>query len=230
MQKKIRCVITDDEPMARKGIQEYVERLNNLELTGICRDALELNQLLQEKPVDLVFLDIEMPLLSGIDLLKGLVNAPKVIITTAFEKYALTGYELDVCDYLLKPISFERFVKAVNKAQRAFTETKDAGRDSFFIKSDHAIRKIRFDEILFVEAMENYVIIHLPGEKVVTHSTLRNMGELLPPRFLQVHKSFIVNKEHIHEIEGNMLKIENASIPVGRTQRSEVFRELLSDK
>lgn len=230
MQKKIRCVITDDEPMARKGLQEYVERLNNLELTGICRDAIELNQLLQEQSVDLLFLDIEMPLLSGLDLLKGLTDPPKVIITTAFEKYALTGYELDVCDYLLKPISFERFVKAVNKVQRSLNENKESTCDSIFVKGTHAIRKIRFDEILYIEAMENYVIIHLLDEKVVTHSTLRNMLELLPASFLQVHKSFIVNKDHIYEIEGNMLKMKNSSIPIGRTQRNEVFKELFPNK
>lgn len=155
----ITCVITDDEPMARKGLQSYVERVDFLSLTGVCEDAIQLNTLLKTQQPDLLLLDIEMPYLSGLDLLATLNQPPKVIVTSAYEQYALKGYELDVVDYLLKPISFERFLKGVNKVHDLLARENTPDADaSFFVKSEKQMRKIYLRDILFVEALENYVI------------------------------------------------------------------------
>ena len=156
----ITCVITDDEPMARKGLQSYVERVDFLSLTGVCEDAIQLNTLLKTQQPDLLLLDIEMPYLSGLDLLATLNQPPKVIVTSAYEQYALKGYELDVVDYLLKPISFERFLKGVNKVHDLLARENTPDADaSFFVKSEKQMRKIYLRDILFVEALENYVSI-----------------------------------------------------------------------
>ena len=177
----ITCVITDDEPMARKGLQSYVERVDFLSLTGVCEDAIQLNTLLKTQQPDLLLLDIEMPYLSGLDLLATLNQPPKVIVTSAYEQYALKGYELDVVDYLLKPISFERFLKGVNKVHDLLARENTPDADaSFFVKSEKQMRKIYLRDILFVEALENYVSIYTTSGRVLTHSTLKRIGESLP--------------------------------------------------
>lgn len=172
----ITCVITDDEPMARKGLQSYVERVDFLSLTGVCEDAIQLNTLLKTQQPDLLLLDIEMPYLSGLDLLATLNQPPKVIVTSAYEQYALKGYELDVVDYLLKPISFERFLKGVNKVHDLLARENTPDADaSFFVKSEKQMRKIYLRDILFVEALENYVSIYTTSGRVLTHSTLKRI-------------------------------------------------------
>ena len=225
----ITCVITDDEPMARKGLQSYVEKVDFLSLTGVCEDAMQLNTLLKTQRPDLLLLDIEMPYLSGLDLLATLSNPPKVIVTSAYERYALKGYELDVTDYLLKPISFERFLKAVNKVHDLLLrEAQPAQEDFLFIKSDKQMRKIFLKDILFVEALENYVTIYTISGKILTHSTLKRIGESLPEgTFLQTHKSYIVNIDRIDLVEGNMLRIATYQIPVARNYRGDVFKRVL---
>lgn len=224
MARKINCIITDDEPMARKGLQGYVERIDFLLLAGACEDALQLNSLLKQQPVDLLFLDIEMPYITGIDFLQQTANPPKVIFTTAYEQYAIRGYELDVLDYLLKPISFDRFLKAANKAFDYFHPGPAAAQSFIFVKTDSRLEKIRFADILFLEAMENYVAIYTTDKKYITHSTLKALQESLPATlFIQPHKSYLVNMEAIGAVEGNVLHVGRYQVPVSKYQKEEVM-------
>lgn len=227
----IKCVITDDEPMARKGLQGYVEKIDFLQLAGVCEDAVQLNSLLKQQPVDLLFLDIEMPYVTGIDFLTNTPKGPKVIFTTAYEQYAIKGYDLDILDYLLKPISFERFLKAANRAYDFFGNKQEAADTYLFIKTDSKLEKVLFDEILFVEAMENYVAIYTNEKKLVTHSTLKAMQEKLPAsRFIQPHKSYLVNIDCIRSIEGNTLHIAKYQVPISKYQKEEMMEKIVNNK
>ncbi len=224
----ISCIITDDEPLARKGLQGYIGKIDFLDLKGVCEDAIQLNNLLKQAPVDLLFLDIEMPYVSGIDFLMNTVSPPKVIFTTAYEQYAIKGYELDVLDYLLKPISFDRFMKAANKAFDYFNTNQEPANQYLFVKVDSKLEKVNFSEILLVEAMENYVGIYLTGKKLITHSTLKALQEKLPAQdFLQPHKSYLINLNHIKSIEGNMLHIGDYQVPISKYQKEEVMERIL---
>lgn len=226
----IRCIVTDDEPLARKGLQGYIEKIDFLELVAVCENAIELNAVLKQQPADLLFLDIEMPYMTGIELLKNLSSPPKVIFTTAYDKYALQGFELEVLDYLLKPVSFDRFLRAANKAYEHF-KTKEAGSqhpDHVFVKADNKLEKIRFSEILFVEALENYIGIYTTGKKIITHSTLKAFQEKLPPQqFIQPHKSYLVAISKINSIEGNILHVQQYQVPISKYQKEEVMEKLI---
>jgi DNA-binding LytR/AlgR family response regulator len=227
---KLRCVITDDEPLARKGLQSYLEKIDFLELVALCEDGIQLGNVLREQPVDLIFLDIEMPYLSGIELLSGLTNPPKVIIVSAYEQYALKGFELEVADYLLKPVSFERFYKAVNKVYDWFAkeETGESQPESIFIKTTQKYEKVDFADILFVEALDNYISIQTARKKYITHATLSSFIERLPPhKFIQIHKSFVVNVEKVTSLEGNLLGIDSYKLPVSKSYRTEIKEMLL---
>ena len=227
MPRKITCIITDDEPMARKGLQGYVEKIDFLQLTGLCEDALQLNTLLKQQPVDLLFLDIEMPYITGIDFLQQTPHPPKVIFTTAYEQYAIRGYELDVLDYLLKPVPFERFLKAANKAFDYFQPSPAAEQSYVFIKTDSRLEKIKFADILFAEAMENYVAIYTTEKKFITHSTLKGLQESLPAHsFVQPHKSYLVNMHAIGAVEGNILHIGKYQVPISKYQKEEVMERI----
>jgi DNA-binding LytR/AlgR family response regulator len=231
MKQTIRCIITDDEPMARKGLQGYVEKIDFLQLVGICEDAVQLTSLLRQEPVQLLFLDIEMPYVTGIDFLKNTPNSPKVIFTTAYEQYAIKGYELDVLDYLLKPISFDRFLKAANKAYDYFHAKQQPDQPYIFVKADGRLEKIYFDEILFVEALENYVAIQTAEKKLITHSTLKGMQENLPAaQFLQPHKSYLVNIACINSIEANVLHIGKFQVPISKYLKDEVMERIVNNK
>jgi DNA-binding LytR/AlgR family response regulator len=227
----IKCIITDDEPIARKGLQGYIEKIPFLQLAGVCEDAIQLNTLLKEQQVQLLFLDIEMPYITGIDFLQNTSQPPKVIFTTAYEQYAIKGYELDVLDYLLKPISFERFLKAANKAYDYFTVQQQEA-DHFFVKTDHRLEKIFFNDLLFAEAMENYVALYTPGKKMITHCTLKALQSSLPPgRFIQPHKSYLVNMAHIISIEGNILHLEGKyQVPMSKYLKDEVLEKIVNNK
>lgn len=227
----IRCIITDDEPLARKGLQGYIEKIDFLELTGICEDAVQLNALLKEQPVDLLFLDIEMPYINGIEFLQNTPHPPKVIFTTAYEQYAIKGYELDVLDYLLKPISFDRFLKAANKAYDHFRAQPQPEADHLFIKTDSKLEKVRFADILFAEAMENYVAIYTAEKKMITHSTLKAVQASLPAtQFIQPHKSYLVNTEHIRAVEGNTLHIYQYQVPISKYQKEDIMEKIVNNK
>jgi DNA-binding LytR/AlgR family response regulator len=233
MSDKIKCIVTDDEPFARKGLQGYIEQIDFLELTGVCENALELNSLLKKAPADLLFLDIEMPYVTGIDFLKNITDAPKVIFTTAYEKYALQGFELEVLDYLLKPISFERFLRAANKAFDYFSgqQTPAVGEDYIFVKADSRLEKIHFADILFVEALENYVAIYTREKKVITHLTLKMIQEKLPQgSFIQPHKSYVVAIGKINSIEGNILHVLHHQVPISKYQKEEIMEKIVNSK
>ena len=233
MNEKIKCIITDDEPFARKGLQSYVEQIDLLELKGLCENALELNSLLKKESVDLLFLDIEMPYVTGIDFLKNITSPPKVIFTTAYEKYALQGIELEVLDYLLKPISFERFLKAANKAYDLFRaqQTSAPGEDYIFVKADSKLEKINFSDILFIEALENYVAIYTADKKIITHLTLKMVQEKLPPgAFIQPHKSYLVSIAKINSIEGNILHVLHYQVPISKYQKEEIMEKIVNSR
>src|SRR3569832_2811593 len=177
MSDKISCIITDDEPFARKGFQGYVEKIDFLDLKGSCEDALQLSNMLQQQPVDLLFLDIQMPHITGVEFLRALRNPPKVIFTTAFAHNAIQGFELDVMDYLLKPIPYDRFLKAAWKAKDYFAlkEQPAASIPYLFVKSNGRLEKIIFSDILFIEGKENYVAIYLENKKIITHNTIKSL-------------------------------------------------------
>ena len=229
---KLKCIITDDEPIARKGLQSYVERINFLELVGVCEDAIQLNNQLKSQQADLLFLDIEMPYMTGIELLNSLSNPPKVIITSAYAEYAIKGYDLEVSDYLLKPISFDRFLKAVNKAyDQLISSQTPVVQDYLFVKTSLKLEKIRFNDMRFIEGVENYVAIYTSDGKIITHTTLRTILQKLPPaRFVQVHKSYLVNIDKIDSIEGNLLGIGKNKIPLSRTYKETALEIILKNK
>lgn len=229
---EIKCIITDDEPIARKGLRNYIDKVDFLTLIGECEDAIELNTMLKSIQPDLLFLDIEMPHISGLELLSGLQNPPKVIITSAYEQYAIKGYEFNVADYLLKPISFDRFLKAVNRIHDSvIKESKTDSEEYIFVKSDKQLKKILLNDILFIESMENYILIQTLSSREIVYTTLKNMAESLSEQhFIQVHRSYIVNISHIKSIEGNLLNIHNHKIPVARNLREKVFNIILNNK
>jgi len=227
----ITCIITDDEPFARKGLQGYIEKIGFLDLKGVCEDALQLSDLLQKQPVDLLFLDIQMPHITGIEFIKAFPRPPKVIFTTAFEQYALQGFELDVIDYLLKPISYERFLKAAWKARDYFAlreEKESAAIPYMFAKSNGKLEKINFDEILFIEGMENYVSIYFENKKLIIHTTIKALLDKLPAgQFIQTHKSYIAAINKVDTIEGNTLHIQKHQVPVSKYLREAVIGQIV---
>ena len=229
---KLKCIITDDEPIARKGLQNYVERIDFLELVGVCEDAIQLNKQLKSQQADLLFLDIEMPYMTGIELLNSLSNPPTVIITSAYAEYAIKGYDLEVSDYLLKPISFDRFLKAVNKVyDQLISSQTPVVQDYLFVKTSLKLEKIRFNDMRFIEGVENYVAIYTSDGKIITHTTLRTILQKLPPeRFVQVHKSYLVNIDKIDSIEGNLLGIGKNKIPLSRTYKETALEIILKNK
>lgn len=229
MNRKLKCLIVDDEPLARDGLRRYIERVDRLQLQGECEDALQLDSMLKSgAETDLIFLDIEMPLLSGMDYLRTIEQPPMVIITSAYSRYALEGYELNVVDYLLKPIPFARFLQAVTKAcDFADLTAQPEKRDFFFVKSDKKFHKIRYSDILYLEAVENYVKIVTEAGAIITRSPLRNLVADLPAEiFLQVHKSYIVNMEKVECIEGNMLHLPGTTITVSRGYKDDLMKWL----
>ena len=226
----MKCIIVDDEPLAIEIMESYVNKVDQLKLEGTFRNAVSAFTFLQQHSVDLIFLDIQMPRLSGIDFLKTLKNPPKVIFTTAFRDYALDGFELEVADYLLKPIPFDRFLKAAMKA-REFYEIREknntAGETHFYIKSDSKLVRINYDDILFVEALQNYVAVYTTGKKLITHSTLKSVQQSLPENFIQPHKSYIINMNHVTAIEGNILHSHGYQVPISKYQKDEVMAKIL---
>ncbi|MDD2952227.1 MAG: response regulator transcription factor [Parabacteroides sp.] len=227
---KIKSVITDDEPMARKGLRGYIERIDFLTLVGECEDAIQLNTILRTQRVDLIFLDIEMPEMTGLELLSNLIDPPKVIIVSAYERYALKGYEFDVVDYLLKPVSFDRFLKAVNRVHELSRTEQKENNDYIFVKSDKLLKKILLKDILFIESMENYVIIQTVSSKEVVYTTLKQLYESLPQAvFQQIHRSYVVNMNQVDAIDGNQLSVNSYKIPITRSFRDKIYKLILSN-
>lgn len=226
----INCVIVDDEPLAREGIASYVKEVDFLHLTGTCENPVELIKLLDLHPVDLIFLDIQMPKMNGIDFLKVVKNPPMVIITTAFPSYALEGFQLNVMDYLLKPVTFDRFIKSASKA-RDYHQLISKPSDHCFIKCGSKYEKIQFDDILYVEGMQNYINIYTRKGKYVTLLYLKNMEQNLDNKsFIRVHKSYIVSIDKIEGIEGNEIFIQSYRIPISRNYREQVIQQVVMNK
>ena len=233
----IRCLIIDDEPLAQRVIERYAENVPFLEIVGKCNDAMEAIEVLHIMEVDLIFLDINMPRLSGMDFLKALKNPPSVIITTAYAEFAIQGYELDVVDYLMKPFAFDRFYKAIQKAEELIRgkdqrhiENKEVDKhdDTFiFIKSSKKTYKVNRDDILFIEALGDYVKIFTTEKMIISYQSLKNIENLLPSSaFPRIHKSFIIALSRIDLIEGNHVKIKDRLIPIGTNFKAE-FEKLI---
>ena len=230
MSTKISCIITDDEPFARKGLEGYIEKIDFFDLKGSCEDAMQLSDMLQKQPVDLLFLDIQMPHITGVEFLRAIRNPPKVIFTTAYQQYAIDGFELDVMDYLLKPIPYERFLKAAWKARDYFAlkEQPEITAPYIFVKAAGKLEKITFAEILFIEGMENYIAIYTESKKIVTHTTIKSLLEKLPAKqFIQTHKSYVVAIDKINIIEGNTLHVQSYQVPVSKYLREEVLGQIV---
>jgi DNA-binding LytR/AlgR family response regulator len=231
------CIIIDDEPLARKGLREYIQDVDFLNLVGEFDNALKATDLLSIGEIDLLFLDIHMPKITGIDFLRSLQHPPQVIFTTAYPQYAVEGFDLNVLDYLVKPISFDRFLKAVMKAKEAVgrkmisPSAQSLKEDYVFIKADNKLVKIFYHDILFVEALQNYVTIHTSTKKYITYLTFKSIEESLPgDQFVRVHKSYLVSASKIESIEGNMIRIATHEIPISRTIKEEVLEKLLKGR
>lgn len=231
------CITIDDEPLAHKVIKNYCANLSFLNIVKECHSAFDAMNYLNENHVDLVFLDINMPKLKGLDFLRTLSNPPLIIVTTAYQEYAIEGYELNILDYLLKPFSFERFLKAINKAQsqkkmidslqngtenQVFSNPKNTvnQNDSIFVKGDKKMHQIQLDSILYLESLGSYVKIHLENETITSLDRLTNFENTLPKnQFLRIHRSYIIALKKIQTIEGNRLKVAGIDIPIGNVYK-----------
>lgn len=228
------CIIVDDEAPARALIREHVKKVPTLNLMGEFKNPLETLSFVQTNHVDLIFLDIQMPGLTGLDFIKTLQKKPKIILTTAYAEYALEGYELDVVDYLLKPISFERFLKAVNKVSAnpspsvfAQQEPTSQTAPTIQVKSDGETHIIKLEDIKYIQGLREYVTYHLTSKKLIVLESLSKIEEKLPTsRFIRVHKSFIVGRSFISSYSGHEVKVGDVAIPVGKSYKEATLKEL----
>ena len=219
--KRLNCLIIDDEPIARNAIAGYCKEVPFLTTIGLCKNVLQANHYLDTQQIDVIFLDINMPLLSGMEWLKGLKKSPMIIMTTAYEEYALESFKYNVLDYLVKPISFQRFLHAVNKVYQY--SRNQAEKEFLFIKTERHVQKIAIDAILFVESMQNYVKVVTSQEQIIVHSTLKNFKEQLPDNFIRTHRSFVVSKTKIDKIKENTILIGTYSIPISTRLKKTVL-------
>ena len=229
---KITCVIIDDEPLAIKVLESHIQNIEFLDIKATFANAIEANTYLQHCKVDLIFLDINMPRLTGLEFLKILSDPPKVILTTAYREFALDGYEHNVTDYLLKPISFDRLLKAVNKVLPG-SESIPAGRtqpamaEHIFLKSNKKMVKVDLEEILYIESIKDYVKVKTLSREIITYQRLSNMEEMLPSnRFLRIHKSFIINMQNIDSYSASGVEINKYELPFGRLFKDEAMKVL----
>jgi DNA-binding LytR/AlgR family response regulator len=234
---KLNCLIIDDEPIARKLLHEYIEETDFLALVGTAENPLKATSLINEIQVDLIFLDVNMPKMNGFQFLRSAVNLPMVIMTTAYGQYALDGFEMAVVDYLVKPFSLERFLKAAQKALELKTlrentsATKKDNGDSFYVKCDGKIEKVMYDDVLYIEAMTNYVVIYTASYKRIVYLTIKGLLEQLPAdKFAQVHKSYIVNIDKVNTIDGNTLQLGDAKITMSLSYADDGMKRILKGK
>lgn len=234
---KTKCLVVDDEPLARDLIRSHLEKLDNFEIVAECGDAMKALQELRNHKVDLMFMDIQMPQITGIEFLKTLKQAPKVIITTAYREYALEGFELDVVDYLLKPITFERFLKSINKFYQmnqeeqhvpASTNNTSAPEESFiYVKENKRVIKLPLSDILYVEGLSEYVQVFTGNKKIITKVSMTQMQEKLPQNsFMRIHKSYIVSLPKIEAFTSHSIEIPGKELPIGRSYKSRVLEVL----
>jgi DNA-binding LytR/AlgR family response regulator len=230
---KIKTIIVEDEPLAREGLKSYIREIDFLELVATCENALEANDAISSQNPDLMFLDIQMPKITGLDFLKSLKQPPLVIFTTAYPNYALQGFELDVIDYLVKPYPFDRFLKAVNKARelRFLKNQKlpiENSKDHIFLKVDNVLKRVNFEDILYIEGMENYIAIHTNEGRFITLMTMKSIEESLPSQmFLRVHKTYIISKPKVKGIVGNEIDMGSKKLPFSRSRRAEIIEALV---
>ncbi|MEM1135908.1 MAG: LytTR family DNA-binding domain-containing protein [Bacteroidota bacterium] len=239
---KLKCLVVDDEVLAITLLEKYIGQTTGLELLASTKDPIKALELLQEEIIDILFLDIQMPGLTGIELLKLLPQKPVVILTTAYSEYAVAGYQLDVTDYLLKPFSLDRFQQAVNKAKQVKAVQqqvlKKAGKLSMHeekkfinVKADHKIYKVRFNEIKYIEGLKEYVSFYTDEKRIIALESLKKLETLLPAnQFMRVHKSYIVAIDQIKALEGNLLEIKDKKIPIGKTYRQEVVKKIFGEE
>jgi DNA-binding LytR/AlgR family response regulator len=233
-QKNIKCLIVDDEPPAREIIRRYAEQVPSLDVAGECENAIQAFAFLQQQPVDLIFLDIRMPQLNGNDFVKALSTPPKVIFTTAYPEYALEGFELNAVDYLVKPVRFERFLKAVQKAFATNNVkhsveppvAEDKKPDSFvYFRADRKMIKVMLDDILYIESMKDYIRVFTKQSTVITKQSISSVEAMLPDKeFIRVHRSYIVSLNKIKSFTNELIGIEKADIPIGKLYRNEVIK------
>lgn len=232
--KTIRCLVVDDEPPAREIISRYISNVDTLQLAGECANALEAFSVLQKHSVDLLFLDIRMPQLNGNDFLKTLKNPPKVIFTTAHHEYALEGYELDVVDYLMKPVPFDRFLKAVNKAYPSGASLMPAeinhllNNDAFvYFRVERKMVKVMLGDVLYIESMKDYIKIFTDEGTLITKQSISSVEEMLPENeFARVHRSYIVSLKKIRSFTSELMEVSNTTIPIGKLYRNEILKKL----
>lgn len=239
--KKIKCLVVDDEALARKLLQTYIERIPYLELVATCKNPVEASGFLQSTSIDLMFLDIQMPQISGVDFLKTLAKRPLVIFTTAYEKYALEGYELDIIDYLLKPFGFDRFFQAVNKvpprlnistestkvSPSSFEVAPQIEKDFLLVKSEHRVHRLKYKDILYIQSMQSYVSYYTNKERILSLNTMKKLEVDLPShQFIRIHKSYIIAIEKIEVLEGNQIVIGKIKLPIGASYREEVMKRI----
>jgi DNA-binding LytR/AlgR family response regulator len=229
----IDCIIVDDEPIARKGLEGYIAKLSFLRLLDAFPDAVSAIEAIKANPQAVVLLDINMPHLSGTQLLRSLSVKPITIIISAYAEHALEGFELDVIDYIVKPVAFARFLKAVNKAKDYLVHTGSgkANTDHFFIKADNRIERIQMEDVMYIESLQNYVAVHTVQKKFISLISLKSLEEFLPREsFVKVQKSFIVNTKKVQSIEGDELIVFGKRIPISRVNREEIMQMLLGSR
>jgi DNA-binding LytR/AlgR family response regulator len=234
----IKTLIVDDEPLALDVLETYISKIPELQLVQRCQNALEANEALKKREIDLMFLDIQMPQLTGIDFLRSLTKPPMVVFTTAYSEYALEGFELDAVDYLLKPISLERFMKSVNRVVDLIELQRNSQPSNFsevtpeesfiFVKADKKLVKVNFDEVLYIEGLKDYVIIRMENSRVITLQTMKSLEDKLPQGlFRRIHRSYIVNIGKIEAIVGNMVEViekgQAKHLPIGKNYRDELL-------
>ncbi len=225
------CIIIDDEPLSRDVLRKYIDEVTDLEIVAECSDAIEATHYLNQSRIDILFLDINMPGLSGISFARSLTVSPLIIFTTAYPEFAVEGFELNATDYLVKPYSFERFLKAVNRALERLRENHmaEGPGGKILVKADKKLYALPFAEILFIEGQGDYIRIHTRQLKLMVHDTIKNFLESLPvEEFMRIHKSFVVNLKHIEFMEGNQVTIGQQALPVSPAQRDELLSRFSS--
>lgn len=237
MSKIIQCLIVDDEPMAREILESHLAKVNTIKIIACCKSAIEAFNFINEERIDLIFLDINMPEISGLSFAKSINKNIKIIFTTAYREYAVDGFDLQAVDYLLKPISFERLLQAINKyldeniqiKSEYLTEITPEKNESFFVRADRKMIKICFNEILFIESLSDYIKIHLKEKTIVTRETISNIEAKLPQKeFIRVHRSYIVSMSEIYSFTNEFIEIGKKQIPISRSYKQKVIRILES--
>lgn len=225
---KITCMIVEDEPASQEILKHYIADVPDLVLTSICNHALDANKVLASEPVQVIFLDVNMPKLSGINFYKSLQRPPLVIFTTAYPEYAIQGFEVDAVDYLVKPFPFERFLRAVNKLHdKLQTPPAPLSVNYILLNADKKLYKVKHTDIRFVEAFGDYVKVHLPDQVIIVHETMQGIQQQLPgDLFARVHKSFIIALDHFQYIDGNTVIVASRSIPIGQTYKNEFLKRI----